>query len=319
MVNQRLILSASVCVTLILVGAAVLLSGPFWTGHKAGPPSPFTRSHAIGHGALQQYFSFHLDHLSPYFPAVSGGAAIVPSNATTSLQAFVEELKPILDTQQLPNRAFDWIFHDEHLLTKPHPNCRGTWMEFGVFRGDTINRAADYRKKFCEEDPPPVYGFDTFQGLPEAWGEHMQKGDFSLAGHFPEVRDNVELVQGLFSDSLPPFLRQHYKNREHHDITFLHIDCDLYQGAIEALMLLDRYIAPGCVLLFDDLINYPEYREHEIKALWEWLQATDRKIEVIGVKGPLPPQFDIPQTIAMDINPFQDLGWHHQSVAFVVL
>ena len=179
------------------------------------------------------------------------------------------------------------------------------------------------------------------------------QGDFSLAGHFPEVRDNVELVQGLFSDSLPPFLRQHYKNREHHDITFLHIDCDLYQGqcihffqsavimyglfmphchlawyiftqmtclakhqllgictllvwvskrdlpekppllpnpafmqltygagAIEALMLLDRYIAPGCVLLFDDLINYPEYREHEIKALWEWLQATDRKIEV---------------------------------------
>lgn len=48
-------------------------------------------------------------------------------------------------------------------------------MEFGVFRGDTINRAADYRKMFCEEDPPPIYGFDTFQGLPEAWGEHMQK------------------------------------------------------------------------------------------------------------------------------------------------
>lgn len=92
---------------------------------QAGPPSPFTRSHAIGHGALQQYFSFHLDHLSPYFPAVSGDAAIVPSNATTSLQAFIEELKPILDTQQLPDRAFDWIFHDEHLLTKPHPNCGG--------------------------------------------------------------------------------------------------------------------------------------------------------------------------------------------------
>ncbi len=48
-------------------------------------------------------------------------------------------------------------------------------MEFGVFEGDTINRAADYRKDFCEQDPPPIYGFDTFQGLPEAWGTHMKQ------------------------------------------------------------------------------------------------------------------------------------------------
>ena len=51
-------------------------------------------------------------------------------------------------------------------------------------------------------------------------------------------------------------------------------------GAIDALTLLDKYIAPGCVLLFDDLINYPDYRDHEILALWEWLQATGRKLEV---------------------------------------
>jgi hypothetical protein len=42
-------------------------------------------------------------------------------------------------------------------------------------------------------------------------------------------------------------------------------------------------------------------------------------MQVIGVKGPLPPQNDIEQTIAMEINPPQDLGWHHQSVAFIVL
>ena len=42
-------------------------------------------------------------------------------------------------------------------------------------------------------------------------------------------------------------------------------------------------------------------------------------MQVIGVKGPLPPQNDIEQTIAMEINPPHDLGWHHQSVAFIVL
>lgn len=53
-----------------------------------------------------------------------------------------------------------------------------------------------------------------------------------------------------------------------------------YAGAIDALMLLDPYIAPGCIVLFDDLVNYPDYREHEIKALWEWLEASKRQVEV---------------------------------------
>ena len=48
-------------------------------------------------------------------------------------------------------------------------------MEFGVFKGDTINAAADYRKLYCETSPPPIYGFDTFQGLPEQWGTHMEQ------------------------------------------------------------------------------------------------------------------------------------------------
>ena len=56
-----------------------------------------------------------------------------------------------------------------------------------------------------------------------------------------------------------------------------------FTGAIDALTLLDKYIAPGCVLLFDDLVNYPNYRDHEILALWEWLQATGRKLEVRGM------------------------------------
>lgn len=51
-----------------------------------------------------------------------------------------------------------------------------------------------------------------------------------MDGVFPEVRDNVELVQGLFSKSLPPFLAGHYRKRHPRDVTFLHIDCDLYHG-----------------------------------------------------------------------------------------
>ena len=48
-------------------------------------------------------------------------------------------------------------------------------MEFGVFRGDTINIAADYRKHYCEINPPPIFGFDTFEGLPETWDARFEK------------------------------------------------------------------------------------------------------------------------------------------------
>ena len=34
------------------------------------------------------------------------------------------------------------------------------------------------------------------------------KDSFSQQGNFPPVEDNVFLIKGLYSDSLPPFLKQ---------------------------------------------------------------------------------------------------------------
>lgn len=62
------------------------------------------------------------------------------------------------------------------------------------------------------------------------------------------------------------------------------------------------------------LVNYPEYRGHEIKALWEWMGRTGRKLEVLGLVGPLTGRSD-----AFELNPPIDLGWANQSVAFRVL
>jgi len=53
-----------------------------------------------------------------------------------------------------------------------------------------------------------------------------------LEGRYPEVRSNVKLVQGLFNESLPKFIKSYYKVRNPVDITYLHIDCDLYQGKL---------------------------------------------------------------------------------------
>eukprot|EP00884_Botryococcus_braunii_P014281 jgi/Botrbrau1/22854/Bobra.0065s0013.1 len=102
-------------------------------------------------------------------------------------------------------------------------------------------------------------------------------------------------------------------------VSYIHIDCDLYRGAADALFLLTDYIRPGTLLLFDDLINYPSYREHEVKALWEWLVASGRRLRVVGAMGW---QFlDGPEMpdIAMELNPGNTGGLERQSAAFIVV
>jgi len=48
--------------------------------------------------------------------------------------------------------------------------------EFGVCKGDSLNRFASLLPEWIQ-----IYGFDSFEGLPEEWtGFGMRRGDFSL-------------------------------------------------------------------------------------------------------------------------------------------
>src|SRR5262249_4819019 len=60
----------------------------------------------------------------------------------------------------------------------------GLYLEFGVYKGASINRHAALR--------PMVrfYGFDSFRGLPETWTMGAPKGAFALNGKLPPVRSN---------------------------------------------------------------------------------------------------------------------------------
>jgi hypothetical protein len=74
----------------------------------------------------------------------------------------------------------------------------GLIMEFGVYKGESINFIADLLPN------RQIYGFDSFEGLPETWRYNFYKGTFKL-NNLPEVRKNVVLVKGLFEDTLPKF------------------------------------------------------------------------------------------------------------------
>ncbi len=155
-----------------------------------------------------------------------------------------------------------------------HVPPTGLILEFGVYKGASINRLGEHFQHRA------VYGFDSFEGLREPWvfGEAGQFAD--AAGQLPTVPANVTLVKGWFEDTLPQFLAEHPG-----PVALLHVDCDLYSSTACILRLLTDRIVAGTVILFDELVGYPGWQEGEYKAFREWAEATGSSVGYLGYVG----------------------------------
>jgi hypothetical protein len=147
----------------------------------------------------------------------------------------------------------------------------GLFLEFGVASGRTISHMA--------RNTPQThfYGFDSFEGLPEAWRSGFDKGVFAQA-RLPIVPPNVTLIKGWFDDSLPTFLR----DRPQMPLSLLHVDCDLYSSTKTIFANLKDRIVSGTLIVFDEYWNYPGWRDHEFKAFEELLAETGIRAEPFG-------------------------------------
>jgi hypothetical protein len=165
----------------------------------------------------------------------------------------------------------------------------GMWLEFGVYRGNTITRISQFRNR-TRRVRGPTYGFDSFHGLPHDWrpasvgcsASHCRRGAFSLRGSPPFVADGrvLEWVVGWFNETLPRFLAAHPSQH----VSFLHIDSDLYSSASTIFTELGpRRLRPGAIVVFNELFNYRLYLQNEIRALWEFLRAAPHlALEIVG-------------------------------------
>ena len=161
----------------------------------------------------------------------------------------------------------------------------GHYLEFGVFTGGTIRFIAS------RIGNRPVHGFDSFQGLPEAWsGFTLARRAFDRKGRLPRVPANVYLHRGWFDQSLPEWLQ-----RNHGPVAFIHVDCDLYSSTRTIFTLLADRIVPGTIILFDEYFNYPNWEQHEYKAFQEFVTAKSvsyrylafaRQQVVVRIEGP---------------------------------
>ena len=175
---------------------------------------------------------------------------------------------------EMPNALFceDRLAHLEYALSQRQP---GPIVEFGVYKATTTNFIAQQ----CPETT--VYGFDSFEGLPEQWsGNRFSRRNFNRRGRLPKVVKNVELVVGLFQDTLPDFVK-----RVTGPFAVVHIDCDIYSSTDYVLTRLADRMTNGCVLIFDEFFNYHGYHLHEFKAFQEFLSRTPLKPEYLAFSG----------------------------------
>jgi Methyltransferase domain len=138
----------------------------------------------------------------------------------------------------------------------------GLWLEFGVFKGYSINYLA-------RRTNGRVFGFDSFHGLQEDWkGVGHTRGTFDLSGRLPHVRSNVSLVAGWFSDTLPGFLAANPG-----PVSLLHLDCDTYEATAEVLGMIMERLTPKTIIIMDDYHGFWGYRDGQFRAWAEFVAA----------------------------------------------
>lgn len=140
----------------------------------------------------------------------------------------------------------------DHYQLGNAPVC---YLEFGVASGHSFK----WWMANCQHQSSRFYGFDTFEGLPEAWGL-FPKGDMNYG--VPDVKDTRGLfVKGIFQDTLNNFLATRGQELRDSRCIF-HMDADLFSATLFALSQLYPFLKKGDIIMFDEFNVY----DHEFKA-----------------------------------------------------
>jgi hypothetical protein len=160
----------------------------------------------------------------------------------------------------------------------------GDYFEFGLWRGKTFIYAHQMRQRYrCDE--MRLWGFDSFQGLPQIDEDDegpenvWQTGQFTCSERefrailrragVPE--QSYRLVPGYYRDSLNSDLRQQFSGAS---AAIVYIDCDLYLSTRQVLDFVAPLLVNGSIVCFDDYYNYKGNPEQgEQKALAEFLSG----------------------------------------------
>jgi len=150
----------------------------------------------------------------------------------------------------------------------------GMVCEFGVGSGRSLRMTQEMLPLDIH-----LHGFDTFTGLPHSWGDEPA-GAYSTGGMVPtNIEGNVFFHKGLFKDTLIPFLQQ---MGEDAFLAYANIDCDLYTSTLDVLEAMHGRIVEGTIIIFDEYICHPTWRQDEFRAWRECCKRFGWKYEYLA-------------------------------------
>jgi O-methyltransferase len=145
-------------------------------------------------------------------------------------------------------------------------NIPGDIVECGVFTGLSLALFSHAHQRREPGTPRQVVGFDAFEGLPPSQDLHplWTIGSFSVnTGEHPVLpigaRATPEATRQLFAlCHLPPpvlevgWFAETFRRAPCEAIALLHVDCDLYESAVDVLHGAAAALQDGTMVLFDD-------------------------------------------------------------------
>jgi hypothetical protein len=169
----------------------------------------------------------------------------------------------------------------------------GDIAEFGIGTGSSLQAicstlaALEKRYGILKMPRKAVYGFDSFQGLPESklagdvdapmvqlgiWGKGKCNslgvlGISQLCSRYLPV-DQVQLYEGWFNEALP-LLPPEVK------FCLVNIDCDLYESTKVVLddLFGNNRLSDGCILMFDDFFENRASKSLGQRKAWQECKA----------------------------------------------
>ena len=140
------------------------------------------------------------------------------------------------------------------------------YLEFGVFQGE----ATRLWSKLLRHPASVLHGFDSFEGLPQAWGG-LSAGAFSTEGAIPVIDDpRVRFFKGWFDDVLPSYVPPDIPR------VVMLLDADLYSSTAYVLTRLKALVRPGTFLYFDEF----RVDQNEFRAFREFVEAGDLRFRL---------------------------------------
>jgi hypothetical protein len=187
------------------------------------------------------------------------------SHFFTNLGYFVKN-EAFYNSMQAPEVEDRIVMHNMLSTQYVGADTNICFLEFGVCKGETFAIWVKNNKNAGSR----FTGFDTFEGLPEDWG-NIKKGAYSANGRLPDIQDSrIDFKVGLIQDTLPGFTKSLSKGVK----KVIHIDVDLYNATLISLVHMQPFLEKGDVIIFDDFFTVTK-AAHEYRAFCDFLSLYD--------------------------------------------